>query len=165
MFLTATALFALWPAKAVKYEAERRGVERSVDREGLHHVGLNGDRMPFLESLRHVAKHGLIGVQERDLRVTGRVRLLDEVAGPRPNVEVPVPHVLSIHVDALCDGNLPDRLRHELQYPHVVDREHRRVVPGLPLVRRIGLVHAGKHRIGARRDDRNASVRIRRRLR
>ena len=78
-------------------------------------------------------------------------RLLDEVAGPRPNVEVPVPHVLSISVDALCYGNLPDRLRHELQHPHVVDREHRRVVPGLPLVRRIRLVHAGKHPRGARR--------------
>src|SRR5215207_8240089 len=47
-------LVSLRPAKAVKYEAECRGVERSVDREGLHDVGLNSDRMPFLESLRHV---------------------------------------------------------------------------------------------------------------
>ena len=82
-------------------------------------------------------------------------RLLDEVAGPRPNVEVPVPHVLSISVDALCYGNLPDRLRHELQHPHVVDREHRRVVPDCPLYDGSDLSMPGS--IPEARDDETAS--------
>src|SRR5918996_224331 len=100
--------------------------------------------MPSCQPAPRATQHVTVRVEQRDLGLGRRVRLIDEVPRPWTDIEVPTPEVPLVTLDHRGDRDVPDGPRHEAQDPRVVDREHQRVVAGLALVGRVVAIQQGR---------------------
>jgi hypothetical protein len=127
-------LVRLRSAQAVEHITESGRVERTIDREGLHHVRLHRDRVHRRQRAGSVCEHVRVRIEQGDLGSVGRCGLLQEVARARTDVEVPAPHESAIALDDGRDRAPPDRTSHEAEHPWVVDLQEQWGVARLFLV-------------------------------
>src|SRR5439155_14622749 len=134
-------LLRLGSAQAVEYVVECRRVERTINRQGLHHVRLDGGWVHRRKPAAGAGKHVRVRIEQGDLRPGRQPGVPDEVAGAGADIEMSASKVLAMALDDRRGGAPPDHTGHEAEHERVIDREEERVVTSLAPVRRIVAIH------------------------
>ena len=138
---TAAALRGERSGQAVQHTIERGGVERSVQRQRLADVGLNGCDLQVLQPPGRMSKHMHVGIEESDRAAVGDACSCQEIASPRPNVEVSVAEVPPILLHQLSRRAVPHVRREEAEDHGVIDLEEERGVFTLARVGGVVTLH------------------------
>ena len=114
-------LVRLRPPQAVQHVVQRRRVERTLDRQRLHHVRLDGHRVHRREPVRRLPEHVRVRIEQGDLGPVGRCRLLQEVCPGRRPGRRPHEPAIALHPGGI--GTFQTARAMKPSTPRVVDRE------------------------------------------
>ncbi len=126
--------------QAMEHQVHPDGAEWTPDGQGLEHVGFDRCDVQPAEALRGAVQDVEVRVEDRDLAALRESGMLEEVAGPGPDIEVIGADVPAVVLEQPFERAVPHPARRELQHERVVEPERERGEVALALVRRIAVI-------------------------